>query len=532
MTIQPGDPDSAASRMVGSATLLAAGNVASRLLGLVREQVIAAFWGGTLEASAFSAAVRVPTMLYDLLIGGMLSAALVPVLSAYAASRRDELWRAASVLVSAVALLTGLLSIAVFALAGPIADLLARDLGPEGVAIVAGCLRFISPAVLAFGLAGVLTGLLYSLERFTLPAAAGAIYNGAFIVCALALTDRLGIYALPLGVAAGGACQILLLAPGLRGVRLRPSLDLRHPALRRVLVLYAPIGLGLLVAQAQVAADTRLASQAGPSALVWMRYATTLIQLPHGLIAVAISLAILPRLSASHARMEGRTYARILARAVRVVVILAVPAALGLAILSDSIAGAVFQRGVFTSADRIAVGLAVCAYAVGLPFAAIDWPLNYAFYARQNTLAPALVGIGSVLVYLLVAISFGPAGNVAGLAADRQFLGLVAADSAKHAFHALVMLVLIRRVAGSAALEGVGRAALAAAIAASVMAALVLGIDRTLAGATDANLSGWLVRALAGAAVGAPTYVLVVRALGVQDIDWLLRVVREKLASR
>jgi putative peptidoglycan lipid II flippase len=516
---------------MGSATLLALGNVASRLLGLVREQVIAAYWGGTLEASAFSAAVRVPTMLYDLLIGGMLSAALVPVLTEYSTARRDSLWRAASVLLSAVAALMAVLAIGVFAFSGPIAALLAGGLGPEGVEIVDQCLRFISPAVLAFGVAGVLTGLLYSLERFTLPAASGAIYNGTFIAVAILLREHLGVYALPLGVALGGTAQVLLLLPGLRDARLRLAIDLHHPALRRVVYLYLPIGVGLLVAQLQVVFDTRLASQAGESALAWMRYATTLIQFPHGLVAVAISLAILPRLAASHVEVAERSYQRILARALRVVAILSLPAAVGLVVLAEPVVGAVFERGAFVATDSQAVILAVYGYALGLPFAAIDWPLNYAFYARQNTLVPAVVGVASVGVYLLVAIVLGPVVNAAALPPDRVFLGLVVADSAKHAFHALTMVALTRRVVGPAALANVGRISLAAAVAAVGMGVVTAALDGYGATLLPADTVGWLVRALAGAAVGLAIYFPLARALGCRDIDWLVDVLKSRLRS-
>jgi putative peptidoglycan lipid II flippase len=530
MSVPEASVETGSRRLVGAASLLAAGNVASRLLGLVREQVIAFQWGGTLEASAFSAAARVPTMIYDLLIGGMLSAALVPVLSTYAATRRDELWRAASVILSTAAAVTGVCAIAVFALAPWIADLLFHGGGPQGVAIVANCLRFIAPAVLAFGLAGILTGILFALERFTLPAIAGAVYNGAFILAAVAFHDRLGIYALPLGVTAGGVAQVAILLPGLRDARLRLSFALRHPALRRVVILYIPIGLGLVVSQAQVAFDTRLASRAGDAALAWMRYATSLIQFPHGLVAVAISLAILPRLSAIHARREVDAFAAMLARALRMVLALSLPAVVGLAILGMPLVGVVFQRGAFGDLDRLAVAVALLGYLVGLPFAAIDWPLNYGYYARQNTLTPALVGIGGVVVYLVVAVSFGPVYNLAGLRPDRVFLGLVLADSAKQFFHATVMLALTRRSTGRAALERVGRTAFGATAAALVMGALVGLVDRGVAGIVHGGTLAWALRVVVGLTIGVAAYIPLARLYGVTELDWLVAVVRDRVS--
>ncbi len=516
-------------RIASAASLLAAGNVASRLLGLVREQVIAYLWGGTLEASAFRAAARVPTMLYDLLIGGMLSAALVPVLASYAASRREELWRAASVVLSAAAAVMGVAALGVYAFASPIAGLLSRGYGPDGVQLVAGNLRFIAPAVLAFGIAGVLTGVLYALERFTLPAAAGALYNGLFIVAALALHRRLGVYALPVGVTLGAVGQVLLLAPGLRGVRLRLTGSLRHPVLRRVLVLYLPVALGLVITQGQVALDTRLASRAGASALSWMSYATNLIQFPHGLVAVAISLAILPRLAASHARQDEIPFADTLARALRMVLALSLPAVVGLAVLAGPVTGVVFQRGVFGDADRVAVSLALLVYLIGLPMASVDWPLNYAYYARQNTLTPAAVGVAAVAVYAVVAVCLGPVANLARLPAHRVYLGLVLADSAKQWFHAIAMAILTRRSLGRGALAGVGSTGLRALIAALAMGLIVWATDSLLGRFVAAGMVNWSVRTLAGVGVGVASYVVLARHLGIAEVGWLEDTLRQRL---
>jgi len=515
-------------RILGAATLIACGHVASRLLGLVRERTIAGYFGTSLEADAFRAAARLPTMIYDLLIGGMLSAALVPVLASYAATRRAELWRVASVLLSAAAVVTGLIALVVYGAAPWLAELLAGDAPPEVVGIVANSLRYIAPAVLVFGMTGMVTGLLYALERFTLPALAGAVYNLGFIATLVLLHDRMGVYAMALGVTLGGTGQLLLLLPGVRDAHLRPVLDLRHPVVRQVLLLYAPIGLGLVVTQFQVWADTRLATPIG-GALATMGYGTNLIQFPHGFVAVAISLAILPQLSAAHAREEAVVFARLLARGVRIVLTLILPAAVGMAVLADPLVGAVFQHGAFTDASRASVVLALMVYLVGLPFAAVDWPLNYAFFARKNTLVPALVGVVSVGVYLAVAVTVGPVLNLAGLGPATVFLGLVLADSAKHLVHAGTMLVLTRRMIGPEALQGAGRTAVAAMAAALGMALVVGAADHQLAVRLGDGTWAWATRVAIGASVGLAIYVPLASRLGVGEIGWLVDTLRQRL---
>jgi putative peptidoglycan lipid II flippase len=522
------DASQAAPRLLGSATVLAGGNVASRILGLVREQVIASQWGGGLESSAFTAAARVPTLIYDLLVGGMLSAALVPVLSSYAAKDRAEFWRVAGVVVSLASLASGLAAVLVFAFAGPIAQFLGAGFGPRGEELVFGSLRYLTPAVALFGIAGVLNGLLYALERFTLPAATGAVYNLGFIVAALAFHERLGVYALPLGISLGAVAQVAVLLPGLRdgGLRLRLSW---HPALGRIFGLYIPIAAGLAISAVQVGVEPRLASQWGAEGLSWMRFATTLIQLPHGLIAIAISAAILPRLAATHARGQDDEFASTLARGLRAVTGLTLPAVVGLAVLAEPVVGLVFQRGAFDEIDRMAVALALYPYLAGLPFAAIDWPLNYAFYARQNTVVPALVGVVSVGVWFAAALTLPAAVAARTGSLEAGYLGLVAADTAKHAAHALIMLALVARVTRGAGLADLFSTVWRAGLAAAAMGLAVATVDGVLVSHLQPGATGWAVRCGIGVGLGVMVYATMAAVVGLHDVQWLMRQVRAKL---
>ena len=219
-----------------------------------------------------------------------------------------------------------------------------------------------------------------------------------------------------------------------------------------------PIALGLVVSNLQIAIDRRLASSTGENSIAWMANATTLVQLPHGLVAVAISLAVLPTLSRFSARGDEDSFRSTLGQGLRLVLALIVPATVGLLVLGQPIISLLFQHGKFTAHDTFWVSWALRYYLLGLIFAGIDWPLNYAFYARQDTLTPALVGVLSVIVYLVVALSLlGPLG----------MLGLVLADSAKHFCHAGAMLILTRRRFGGLGGLGLGPAGSKAILAAT-----------------------------------------------------------------
>ena len=258
--------EEAQSSLARSASILSLGNVASRALGLARETVIADLFGASGAVSAFRLASRVPTMVYDLLVGGMLSAAIVPVLSDLARpNRRDELWQAASAVLSLLVILLGGVVIAIELLAQPLASLLGSGLEPELQAITARSLRILAPTILVFGSAGFLTALLYALRRFTFPAIAAASFNLGIIVAAPLLAGHIGIDSLSVGILGGSLVQLLIQLPGLRDSHIRLRWNLRHPAVRRIGKLYLPVAIGLVVGQVQVLIDGNLATRTGES---------------------------------------------------------------------------------------------------------------------------------------------------------------------------------------------------------------------------------------------------------------------------
>lgn len=420
--------------------------------------VIASYFGATGLVSAFTVAGTAPRMLYDFLVGGMLSAALVPVLSDYARVNRDnergpeqgdpppkvtqvgpnpELVRLVGALLSlAVVSLAGL-ALLMYFFAPQVAGLLAGgldDFDPALLPLTSRLLRLMAPVVWFLSMAGLLTAVLFALQRFSIPALATAVYNLGTVVAAPLLAGHVGIASLAAGVLAGSMVQFALMAWDVRRAGLKFTFQWSHPALARIVRLYLPIAAGLIVAQFQVGLDRRLASGTGVQSIAWMSKATTLQQLPLGMISVAISLAALPRLSQQFAAGEEGVYRATLARGLRMVLVLIVPLLVGLGLLAEPAVRVLFERGQFTAADTAQVESALHVYLVGAFFAALDFPLIYAFYARNNTLLPALVGLLSVLVYAVVALLL-----LEGLG----FLGLVWADTAKQCAHAVIMLALL-----------------------------------------------------------------------------------------
>jgi putative peptidoglycan lipid II flippase len=407
-----------------------------------------------------------------LLIGGMVSSALVPVFSEQAERDRTALWHLASLVLSTAVLVLGV-AVFMMELAAPqVAFLLVGGFDDELLAITAHLMRITTPAVLFLSLSGIITGLLYALKRFALPAFTAAIFNATIVAVALigAFVFEWGIEALAIGLLLGAFFQVVLQLPGLRDARLRFVINLRHPGLRRIGKLYLPVILGLVISQVAIALDRNFASRTGEQSIAWMQYATTIIQFPLGLVAAAISLAILPTLS----RLAATTtealdeFMDTLATGLRLVLILIIPATVGLFVLAKPLIALIFEHGDFTPYDSQQTVLALRLYLIGLTFAAVDQPLIFAFYARQNTLTPALVGLLGVGFYLVAAL-------LPTLVRPIQMTDLVLANSIQLTGHALVMIWLVNRVA-SLRRRGLGPTILKALTASLVMGLGLWGV--------------------------------------------------------
>jgi putative peptidoglycan lipid II flippase len=505
-----------------AALLIMIGNVVSRLLGLLRELVMAWLFGATGATDAFVAASAVPMIVYDLLIGGSISAALVPVL---VDQKRDQ--RRFGEVVSSLLLLAGALLVSVtlvLILAAPvIMSILGGGFDPlqreQSVTMV----RVMLAAVIFQGLAGVLMAALYAQQRFAAPSFAPGLYSGAIIRAALALHPVLGVGSMVAGVVLGAVLQLILQVAALRGMHYRFSLGLERPEVRMALRLYAPVAAGMVVTIAGIVIDRYLASLLVDGSMTIMSYATRLIQFPLGLVGVAISSAILPTLS-GFASDELEDAARgqfrgALISGIRMVFFLMTPALVGVIVLREPLVELVFQRGQFTVGDTLRTAQVLMAYAPQLPLTAMDQLLIVAFYARKDTRTPVVVGVITVILYLVSALALiGPFGVV----------GLAAANAIQNGAHGLILLALIHRAVGSIltgeAIGFVSRLALAG----GVMAA-VLGVGMT---ATVMNSVTPIVSVLALGAVGISAYVLVSMLLGIREPRALMAVLSRSRDDR
>ncbi len=507
-------------RVAVAALLIATGNIASRLIGMVREAVIAGLFGRGADVAAFTAASTVPTIVYDLLVNGAISAALVPVFSAYAEEDEAAFWQVAATVINlalgAIALVVGILiwqtPMVVTLLAGGFEP----DLREQTIVMT----RLLLPAVFFMGLSGLITALLYARQRFLLPAFTTSAFNLGIILGALLLQPWLGPLSLVVGVLLGALFQVVLQLPGLRDATHIPLLtfDLTHPGVRRILALYAPVALGIGFSVVGIVIDRHLASRLTPDAIPTMRYATALIQFPLGLVAAAVSFAILPTLSRQASVGDEAAFRSTLAMGIKVVLLLILPATAGLAALAEPVVALLYQRGAFGSEDTQATARALLLYLPGLPAAALDQMILFAFYARQRTLTPNLVQGAAILIYAATALPLlflTPLGVAA----------LILANAAQWIGHALILYLLSRR------LVDLGKLRIGETVWKCLIASLALfGIAWLLSIALA--FAGPPVALIVAGGVATLTYAGICLALRIEALDFLLAALRQRIVQR
>lgn len=499
-----------------AAILIAVGSVTSRLIGIIREAVFAATFGRGNELAAFTAAATIPTLVYDLLLSGALSAALVPVFSRVAqqpAVRDALISRVLSLLIVVV---SGVI-LPLLWLAPQVVQLFAGGFDVELQALTTTMVRWMLFAVPCMVVAGVMTAVLQAQQQFVLPAFATSVFNVGIIVAAVLLTPLFGAIALAIGMVFGAVLQVALQYYGLRTSRLTWRTDWRDPAVLEMLRLYAPVALGMGFSAIGTLIDRRYASDFGAQVLPTMRYATTLIQFPLGLVAAAVSTAILPALARLNDDKSLDQFRRTVGSALTVVIALIVPASVVLWLVRVPLTALILQRQAFSEADTLVVANTLMYYIPGLPAAAIDQILLFACYARGRTLAPNLVQGGAIAAYVLGVWLLVP-----WLGQSAETLAM--ANSIQWIAHMLLMTLLCQQQFDLRGLA-IGRTLVLCVIAASVTWVIVQAL-LVLVVISQALVQVIVITSLTGA-----IYVVVAWLLGITPVLLATDMIRQRVIT-
>ncbi len=466
MTARPAAASASTRQIARAALLVVALFMVSRLLGLAREMIVGARFGTSAELDAYQAAFRVPDLLFQLVAGGALGSAFIPVFTG-CLTRRDLTggWRLFSAVTNLVLIVLTALA-AVMALAAPwlVRTVLAPGFSPEQQALTVELVRWMMISTLIFGVSGIVMGVLNSFQHFLLPALAPVLYNLSIIAGAWFLAPTLGVFGLVLGVVVGAFLHLDVQLIGLwwYGAKYRPILGLSDPKVREVGRLMAPRVIGLAAVQVNFWVNTLLASSLATGSIAALNYAWLLMLLPQGIVAQGVATAAFPTFAALEAQGRHEELRRTITGTLRGILFLAIPAAVALLAWGAPLVRMLLERGQFTPQSTGLTTYALAFYSLGLIGHSAVEILARAFYALHNTRTPVIVGVGAMALNVLLSLLL------------RGWLlhgGLALANTIAIMVEMALLFVLLSRQIGGLDWDGIGETVLKTTVASAAMGA-------------------------------------------------------------
>jgi putative peptidoglycan lipid II flippase len=405
--------------LLTASLILTVAALASRILGWVRLLVIGSQFGASRELDAYFAAFRIPDAIFQLVVAGALSAALIPVFQGYRARGQDaEAWQLASSIINLVLIALAALSLLMAIFAPLLVPIVAPgfDQPTTELAVRLTQIMLLSPVLVGMG--AVVSGILNSYQQFTVPAIAPLLYNLAIIAAAIFLAPTLGVEGLAIGVVAGSLAHLVVQLPSLGriGQRFQLRIGLGDPGVRKVAWLMGPRLLGLAAGQINFLVSTVLASGLATGSLTAYNYAFQLSQIPVGIIGVSIAVALFPTLSHDAALGHlGRIRSQV-SGAVRQLVFIAALLTVVTIVLREPVTAAFYQYGAFTADASARTASTLAFFAIGLGGHIVVHVLTRAFYAMQDTRTPVAWAVVAVAINVPLMVLLVEPMGIEGLA--------------------------------------------------------------------------------------------------------------------
>ena len=522
--------------MVRSAGLIGIATMASRVLGVAREMTLAWVFGAGTQMDAFNVAFRIPNLVRDLFAEGAMSAAFVPTFTRTLASRgRDAAWRLGNLVLNALLIVTGAIVVVGIVFAEPITHAIAGEefaAVPGKLQLTTDLTRIMLPFLTTVAVAVAMMGMLNSLHRFFLPALSPAMFNVATIFCAVAVVPLMPAAGLPpiagiaIGTLLGGLGQIAMQWPALRreGFRYRPLVDFKDPELREVLRLMIPGTLGLAAVQINVFVNTYLATTQPEGSVSWLGYAFRLMYLPIGLFGVSIATAALPVIARQAGDADKAAVRVTVSRSLRLMLMLNVPATIGLIALAKPIVELIYERGRFGPADSVATAAALVFYAPGLLGYSAVKIASPTFYSLRDSRTPVVVSVISVAANL---------GLNLWLVRVLSYRGLALGTAIAAVLNAVLLLVLLGRRLDGLGTRKILDSGARIALASALMGLAVWNAERWL----EDLLPGpafWLrvIRVFTSIGLGVVVLTAAARLLRISELDEALGRVLKRFGRR
>lgn len=507
------------ARYVQTASILMAASIASRLLGYVRDIVLVAYFGQSVLTDAYYAAFTLPDILYGLVVGGALGPVFIPVFSGYLAKGEEaegHLVANSAINLVLLAMLAGMgLG---FVLAPQMIAVLVPGFAPEAAALAVQMTRIMLLQALFMALSGLAMGILNSYGQYGPSALGSVMYNLGTVVLGVLLTPLWGIMGFAAAVVGGAAAYFFVQVPALwrTSWRWRPQLAWHHPGVRKIRQMLGPILLGFSVNQLNVLVSQNLASTLTGGMLTALRMAQRMMQLPIGIFAINIAIAIFTTMTRQAASGDDSGYKATFRQGLEAIWLLSLPAAAGLVALRLPLSGLLYGVGQNSRQMVEATAALLVVYALGLAAYASLHLLNRAFYALQDTKTPMLIGILAVGVNILLSLLWRPGGQQYGLAAAYTAAGIV---------NMLLLLALLYRRIGPFGGQGLLKTLLVGTACSLAMLGIVrlLLMLLELGGLDPWSKVGQLIEVALGLAAGVFSYAVFLQKFGGYPLRKLLQ---------
>lgn len=459
-----------ASTFARSAAIVGVAAVASRILGLIREIVMANRFGTSGDYDAYVSAFRIPDLLFLVIMSGAFGSAFIPVFGSFLArGEQDKANRLASAVITWTALITVVAGLIAFALANPLMRyVVAPDLDPDSMSLAIRTMRWLLTSPLLLGLSIAAKGILEAQNQFTLPALSPVIYNLVIVLAAVFLAPSYGIGGVTAGVLLGAVLHLGVQVPGLVAVGLRYTLSLSRTVdgLSEVVRLLGPRVIGQAAFQINFVAVNAFASSAGEGRVSGLNYAWQMMMLPNGVLALSISTVLFPTMTRQFELGQVGDLKATLLRALQPLLFLVIPASVGLFVFSEAIVQTIFQTGNFTSESTRLAAQPLALLAGGLVFYGLVEVLARTFYAMKDTRTPVAAGI--IIIVINIAMSYAIVDRLG-------HVGLAMSLSISTMIEALILLAVLRhRIGGFGSRFGVWLVRVIASAAVMALAAEAL----------------------------------------------------------
>ena len=532
----------------------------SRIFGLIREMVFAAFFGAGYLKDVFTIAFKIPNLLRDLFAEGALSVAFVKVFTDYQVNVNEkEAWRLAALVFNALAVVMAVIVILGVILSPYLVAVIGRGFDPDKAALATILTQIMFGFIMLVSLSAVAMGVLNTKGHFAVPASASTAFNIVSILAGLGFAYLLSggtwetgteldpvpppsgqwaIMGMAIGTVFGGLAQFAIQIPSLYrvGFRFKPLLSFTDKGVKRVMRLMGPAIIGTSAVQIKVMIDAMLASgiEGGVS---WLQYAFRLMQFPIGVFGVAIGIAALPTLAKLGSENNISKFRSTLSNSISLVFLLTIPSACGLIVLGEPIIRLIYERGVFTSNDTSMAAWALAAYSLGLAGYAAIKVLSPAFFALEDAKTPMYVSVASIVTHIFFSYTLLQYFRTVGVSEIRPdgygHVGVALSTSIVATINFFALLFLMRAKIQRIEITKIVLSFVKIAVSAAIMSVVCYySYEYLTSYFGEKTLSVKLAETFIPIGLGGATFILFAKIFRVKELDQFINIFRERFVKR